>query len=131
MLLKPRAKPVCPKSSDDQVFTDPSCLVLITGPSQSGVGAQTAIFLAQGQPEHIILAGRNKSKIQPVVEEIQKINSEVIVSVVQLDLADFSSIHAAAEEIIEKVEKLDILINNAGGRCRPTQFDALVANERV
>lgn len=52
-----------------------------------------------------------------MVEEIQKINSEVTVTVVQLDLADFSSIRAVAEEVSQKVEKLDILINNAGGRC--------------
>lgn len=52
-----------------------------------------------------------------MVEEIQKINSEVTVTVVQLDVADFSSIRAVAEEVSQKVEKLDILINNAGGRC--------------
>ncbi|KAG6988958.1 hypothetical protein G7Y79_00067g095730 [Physcia stellaris] len=88
--------------------------VLITGPSESGIGAQTAIFLAAGKPQEIFLAGRNKNKIQPVIDQIQKENPDVKATFVQLDLADLSSVRNAAKEVSDKTQKLDVLINNAG-----------------
>lgn len=88
--------------------------VLITGPSEGGVGSQTAIFLAAGKPKEIILAGRNRSKVQPVIEQIQQSHPNVEATFTQLDLADLSSVRKAAREISEKIQKLDVLINNAG-----------------
>jgi len=99
--------------------TATNCLsnaVLITGPSESGIGAQSAIFLAAGKPKLIILAGRSESKIQPVIEEIKKSHPDVPTAYVKLDLADNSSVRKAAQEVNAKIDKLDILINNAGGR---------------
>lgn len=71
-------------------------LVLITGPSESGLGGQTAIFLAAGKPKLIILAGRTESKIQPVIAEIHNSHPDVAVKLVKLDLAGQSSVRAAA-----------------------------------
>ncbi|MCJ1383961.1 hypothetical protein MMC17_007075 [Xylographa soralifera] len=88
--------------------------VLLTGPSESGVGAQTAIFLAAAKPKEIFLAGRNLAKIQPVIDQIKKEHPEVATTFVQLDLADLSSVRKAAKEVAGKVDKLDYLINNAG-----------------
>ncbi|MCJ1450172.1 hypothetical protein MMC28_000501 [Mycoblastus sanguinarius] len=88
--------------------------VLITGPSESGLGAQTAIFLAAGKPKLIILAGRTQSKIQPVIDQIKKEHPDVDTKYVKLDLADQSSVQAAAKEVNGAVKKLDFLINNAG-----------------
>ncbi|KAL8823286.1 MAG: hypothetical protein Q9191_005996 [Dirinaria sp. TL-2023a] len=56
-----------------------------------GVGSQTAIFLAAGKPKEIILAGRNRSKIQPVIQQIQQSHPTVEATFTQLDLADLSS----------------------------------------
>ena len=92
--------------------------VLITGPSESGVGGQTAIFLAAGKPQHILLAGRNRSKIQPVIDEIHKNNPDVTTTFIQLDLTDLSSVRKAAKEVNDKIEKLDVLINNAGSELK-------------
>ncbi|MCJ1352652.1 MAG: hypothetical protein MMC33_002636 [Icmadophila ericetorum] len=91
-------------------------LVLITGPSENGIGAQTAIHLAAGKPALIILAGRNESKIQPVVDEIKSSHPDIKTLFVQLDLTDLSSVRAAAKEIRAKIEKLHVLINNAGSK---------------
>ena len=98
-------------------------LVLITGPSESGLGAQTAVFLAAANPELILLAGRTESKIQPVIAEINKSYPDVAVKFVKLDLADLSSIHAAAKEVSSQVDKLDVLINNAGGKSSCEGFN--------
>ena len=91
--------------------------MLITGPSEGGLGAQTAIFLAAGKPKSIILAGRNESKIQPVIDQLKKSDPDVSTIFLKLDLADQSSIRKAAKEVNSQVDKLDILINNAGGSC--------------
>ena len=89
---------------------------MITGPSESGIGAQTAISLAAGKPQEIFLAGRNKNKIQPVIDQIQKENPDVKATFIQLDLADLSSVRNAAKEVSDKTQKLDVLINNAGSK---------------
>lgn len=91
-------------------------IVLITGPSEGGIGAQTAILLAAGFPRKLILAGRNKRKIQPVMDQISNDHPEVTVSFVEVDLAVLSSVRHAAEVINSEIDKLDILINNAGGK---------------
>lgn len=88
--------------------------VLVTGPSESGIGAQTAIFFAAAKPAQIILAGRNKEKIQPVIDQIAKENPDVPTKFVELDLADLASVRKAAEEVKNLTKKLDILVNNAG-----------------
>ena len=87
--------------------------MLITGASQGGVGAETAISLAHGNPKHLILAGRSEDKSIPVIEEIQKINPQIKVEFVHIDLSSQASVRKAAADINKALEKLDILINNA------------------
>ena len=87
--------------------------MLITGASQGGVGAETAISLAHGNPKHLILAGRSEDKAIPVIEEIQKINPKIKVQFAQIDLGSQASVRKAAADINKALEKLDILINNA------------------
>ncbi|KUJ12214.1 NAD(P)-binding protein [Mollisia scopiformis] len=89
-------------------------IVVITGPSAGGLGAQTAIFLAAGKPAEILLLGRTESKATSVMEEIQKISPSTKVSFIHLDLTRFDSIKFAAAEIKKLVSKIDVLINNAG-----------------
>ena len=91
-------------------------LVLLTGPSEGTIGAQTVLDLATGAPKEIILAGRALPKIQPVIDQVQSSAPSVTVTFVQLDLADLASVRKAAEQIKEKTNKLDVLINNAGGQ---------------
>ncbi|MCJ1394885.1 hypothetical protein MMC18_007765 [Xylographa bjoerkii] len=88
--------------------------VLITGASAGGLGAATALAFAGGNPKTLILAGRTESKVSLVIEEIKKLNPAIEVSFLQLDLTDHASVKRAAAEVESKVEKLDVLINNAG-----------------
>lgn len=90
--------------------------MLITGPSEKGIGAQTAIFLAMGKPKVIFLAGRSKLRIQPVIDEIGTKSPDVSVQFISLDLASQASIREAAKDIIAKVNTLDVVINNAGSQ---------------
>ena len=88
--------------------------VLITGPSKDGIGAEIAKTLASGDPDHLLLAGRNEAKITPVIREIQKTNSNIKVTYVQCDLLDNESVRKAAVRVNSLAHKIDILINNAG-----------------
>ncbi|KAL8785161.1 MAG: hypothetical protein Q9195_008753 [Heterodermia aff. obscurata] len=87
---------------------------LITGASQSGLGAETALVIASAKPYQIILAGRTEDKISPVIDEIKKIDSSVNATYVKLDLLDNGSVRKAAEQIKSLTKKIDVLINNAG-----------------
>jgi NAD(P)-dependent dehydrogenase (short-subunit alcohol dehydrogenase family) len=88
--------------------------VVITGPTKGGLGAQTAIDLAQGKPGKILLLGRTESKVTPVIKEIKSISPSTKVHFVPLNLASFKSIRNAAAIINNSVSKIDVLINNAG-----------------
>lgn len=87
--------------------------VLITGPSDGGIGAETALCLASQSPSTLILAGRNKAKIQPVIDKITQLSPDVKSIFVELDLSSQTSVRSAAAEINAQVEHIDVLINNA------------------
>ncbi|KAK4240931.1 hypothetical protein C8A03DRAFT_12781 [Achaetomium macrosporum] len=89
---------------------------LITGPSNKSLAAGAAVDLAKKAPEHIILVGRNKAKIDPVVEQVKSVDAGVKVTFVQCDLSDQDSVRRAAGEINSNgdIKKIDVVINCAG-----------------
>ncbi|TGO72646.1 hypothetical protein BELL_0432g00060 [Botrytis elliptica] len=87
---------------------------VITGPSENGIGAESAITLASVKPQKIILVGRTESKVISVIEAIRKINPDIEVSFVEIDLLNNKSVRQAAEKIKILTDKIDVLINNAG-----------------
>ena len=88
-------------------------VVLITGPSDGGIGAETAFSLAAGSPARILLAGRSLPKIQPVIDRINAAYPDVETLFVPLDLSSQRAVREAAARINESVQTIDILINNA------------------
>lgn len=88
--------------------------VLITGPSEGGIGAQTAISLASASPKKLILAGRDEAKVAPVISEIKKIDPSIEVNFIELNLLSNASVHKAVEKVKSITNKVDFLINNAG-----------------
>lgn len=89
-------------------------LVVITGPSDGGLGAEFATTLASALPGRIILAGRNEAKVKAVIARIKEISTAIEVSFIELELADNESVRNAARAIDKTVDKIDVLINNAG-----------------
>ena len=75
--------------------------------------------LAAGSPSQIILAGRSLTKIQPVIERINTANPGVKTDFIPLDLSSQDSVREAAAKINERVDRLDLLINNAGIMASP------------
>jgi short-subunit dehydrogenase len=85
-------------------------VILITGTS-SGFGLLTAARLASRG--HIVYATmRDIAKMQPLSAEVAKRRGDVIVRI--LDVTQADSIKAVVQEIINKHQHIDVLINNAG-----------------
>jgi len=95
---------------------------LVTG-ANTGIGLVTARELAL-RGDRVILACRSLAKTQPAIDAIVAATGNADVEFLQLDLADFDSVRAAAATLHERVDTLDVLVANAGlagQRGRTTQ----------
>lgn len=89
-------------------------IILITGAS-SGIGLDTANLLATVSPNnHVIMGVRNLEKGEACLEDIQSRNPQGTLSLLQLDVADDTSITEAVARLTADYPRLDVLINNAG-----------------
>ncbi len=86
--------------------------VVVTG-GNSGMGFVTARELARGGAR-VTLACRNVAAAGAAAAEIARAAGNGSVGVVRLDLASFASARACAEELAAKLDRLDVLVNNAG-----------------
>ena len=90
--------------------------VFITG-ANTGIGFEAARALAE-HGARVLIGCRNADKAADAVERIRTSAPDADVMVVPLDLADLSSVRAAAE-IVNAEDRLDLLINNAGVMALP------------
>ena len=86
-------------------------LVVITG-ATSGVGYQAARHLAQGGANLVIVC-RDAAKAARVQAELQR-EYAVSVDVVIADFARLAQVRQAAETILARHPRIDVLVNNAG-----------------
>lgn len=89
-------------------------IILITGASD-GIGKETAKTLAK-QGHTIIIHGRNKQKTQAVYDEIKAETGNNNIDMFTADFLSLADVKRFAEDIKQKYEYLDVLINNAGGQ---------------
>ncbi len=87
-------------------------IVLITG-STDGIGEETALKLA-GKNYKIIIHGRNKKKAEKVLKKIKNKTRTSDISYVIGDFESFKDVEKMVKKIDKRLDKLDILINNAG-----------------
>ncbi|MBD2753885.1 SDR family oxidoreductase [Spirosoma validum] len=85
--------------------------VLITGANKS-IGFETARQLLQ-QGYYVFLGSRDMQKGQQAVSQLQAEGLNQV-EPIEIDVDDSKSIKAAREELGQKIDTLDVLINNAG-----------------
>ena len=85
---------------------------LVTG-ANSGIGRALAEALA-ARHATVILAARSAERTKPVLEHVRRRYPGVSATFLQLDLADLSSVRAAAAEVLSRSPVVDVLVNNAG-----------------
>ncbi|TXE11573.1 SDR family NAD(P)-dependent oxidoreductase [Seonamhaeicola algicola] len=86
--------------------------ILITG-STDGIGKLTALKLAE-EGHEIYLHGRSEDKLNTVINELKEASNNKNIKGFIADFSDLNAVKQMAKQINKDVDKLDILINNAG-----------------
>ncbi|MEI7592173.1 MAG: SDR family oxidoreductase [Actinomycetes bacterium] len=88
-------------------------VAVVTG-SNTGIGKETALSLASSGIT-TVLACRNLAKAAVAADDIRSRSGSDDVHVVELDLSDLGSVRTSADSILERWNRIDVLVNNAGG----------------
>lgn len=97
-------------------------VAVVTG-ANTGVGLHTALGLA-AQGATTILACRDMAKAEAAAAEVRRQSGDGDVHTVALDLADLASVQECAGTILDRFDRLDVLVNNAGGIWSPRRETA-------
>jgi len=103
------------QSNTHQDSTNPNFekVVLITGAS-SGIGKATAIRLAQERFGKIIITGRRENKLKELKQQIENQYPDSSVQISVFDISNYEEVETSITSILEKEQRIDVLINNAG-----------------
>lgn len=85
--------------------------IVITG-ANTGIGLATAEKFVQ-QGHHVIIACRNLQKAEAAQQRIQQAGSGKV-EIIQLDLNSLEKVQQTAEDLLQRLDHIDVLINNAG-----------------
>ena len=95
-------------------------VALVTASSR-GIGRSSALMLAQAGAHVAVNYLSDKDAGESVAEEIRSLGGEAIV--VQADVSQVAQIDALVDATLEKWNKIDILVANAGARVRVPLLD--------
>lgn len=85
---------------------------IVTG-STSGIGKETVVGLAK-EGARLVLPVRNIDKGESLRQEIHALTGNGHVDLMPCDLASLDSVRSFAKSFLERYDRLDLLINNAG-----------------
>ncbi|MCA2978630.1 MAG: SDR family oxidoreductase [Myxococcaceae bacterium] len=86
--------------------------VLVTG-ATAGIGLETARALAREGAE-LLLVGRNAEKTKATVAALEASTGNKAIVGLLADLSSVAEVKRLAAEVLARVDRLDVLINNAG-----------------
>lgn len=79
----------------------------------SGIGYETTLALA-AKSARVFLLARSGPRAQSAIQQIKALHPNAQVEWIEFDLCNVQSCRRAAEEIIKKVDYVDMIANNAG-----------------
>ena len=85
-------------------------VALVTG-SSSGIGFETSLALARNG-FHTFATMRDLSKDEKIKQVIEK--EDLSIEILELDVDSKESVNQAIKIILEKKDRIDVLVNNAG-----------------
>lgn len=87
------------------------------------MGAAAVIELARHNPAHLIFTGRNAKSAEATISSARAAAGgeagAVPVTFIECDLARLASVQAAADKVLALVDRLDVLVCNAGIMAQP------------
>ncbi len=86
--------------------------VLVTG-ATGGIGRATAIGLAQ-MGAHVAIVGRDPERTQQAARDVQAAGGTSVETFVA-DLSSQAQVRSLADQVLARIPRLDVLINNVGG----------------
>ena len=86
--------------------------VVITG-GNSGIGKEAAVTLAS-MGAHVVITARSAAKGDAALADVRSRARSGSVELASLDLASFKSIHACGADLLSRLPRIDVLLNNAG-----------------
>ena len=92
----------------------------ITG-GGSGIGLAGAMALAKAGA-HVVISGRNAATNASALASLQALGSA---EALLLDVADKHAVKAAAQQILDKHGRIDILVTSAGTNATQRNFDVV------
>ena len=95
----------------NSLFSVQGKVILLTG-GYGILGSCMAKHLAK-EGAYVVILGRNKTKGDALVEEIQSAGGEA--SFLTADVLDKVSLTRRREEILDSYKRIDVLVNLAGG----------------
>ena len=104
---------------------------IVTG-GGSGIGRATVLAMA-GLGARVAVVGRTRSKLDEVVREVGSVGGSARAYVA--DVSDWDAVATMTADVIERWERLDVLVNNAGSNVRhrgvldttPEEIERLIA----
>ncbi|KAI9276404.1 hypothetical protein BY458DRAFT_505777 [Sporodiniella umbellata] len=98
------------QTSEKSIEEKKALTAVITG-GDSGIGLEITKSLIEAH-YHVIIGTRCKEQCHRAIEPF--LGNKGTVSIFELDLANFDSVHAFAFEVVLEAAEIDVLINNAG-----------------
>ena len=96
--------------------------IVITG-GNGGIGKESAVALASMGAD-VIITARNASKGEAALADIRARKTGGTVELASLDLGSFASVRACAADLLARTDRIDVLLNNAGGMLSERQETA-------
>ncbi|MGZ5178184.1 MAG: SDR family NAD(P)-dependent oxidoreductase, partial [Burkholderiales bacterium] len=113
-------------------------VALVTGASR-GIGKATALALARAGAAVYAAADSTKNELEGVIAECRAASKGAGAELGLYDLGDAEAVPAMVQAALARFSRIDVLVNNAGVRCRKpfgeftaADFDRLISvNQRA